>query len=52
MISLVGKIYADILVDRARSVTGVLIGNEQGGFRVGKGCVEQIFTIIQIDEKA
>ena len=29
-----------------------LIDNEQGGFIAGRGCVDQIFTINQINEKA
>ena len=52
LLSVVGKIYADILVDRVRSVTGGLTEDEQGGFRAGKRYVDQIFTLIQIDEKA
>ena len=28
-----------------------MIDDEQGGFRVGKGCVDQIFTLKQIGEK-
>ena len=50
--SVVGKLYADSLVDRVRSVTGGLIDDEQGVFRAGRGYVDQIFTLIQIDEKA
>ena len=38
---MVGKIYAGILVDR-----------EQGGFRIRRRCVDQIFTLKQISEKA
>ena len=49
---MVGKIYARILVDRVRKVTGCSIGDEQGGFRVRKGCVDQVFTLKQIREKA
>ena len=49
---MVSKIYADILVDRVRSVTGGLVDDEQGGFRAGKGYIDQIFTLVQIDEKA
>ena len=48
----VGKIYAGILVDRVRKVTEGLIGDEQGGFRTGSGCVYQIFSLKQIGEKA
>ena len=39
---MIGKIYAGILVDSVRL----------GGFRAGKGCVYQIFTLRQIGEKA
>ena len=52
LLSVVSKIYADILVERVRSVTGGLIDDEQGGFRAGREYVGQIFTLIQIDEKA
>ena len=48
----VGKIYAGILVDRVRGVTGGLIDDEQEDFRVGRGCVDQIFTLKQIGGKA
>ena len=33
-------------------LTGGFIDDEQGGFRAGKGCVDQIFTLKHIDEKA
>ena len=33
-------------------MTGDLIDDEQGGFRVGRGCVDQILTIKQIGVKA
>ena len=42
-----GKIYAGILVDGVRRVTGGLIEDEQGDFRVGRGYVDQIFTLKQ-----
>ena len=32
-------------------MTEDLIGDGQGGFRSGWGCVDQIFTLKQIDEK-
>ena len=33
-------------------MTDVLIDDEQGGFRAGRGCVDRNFTIKQIGEKA
>ena len=48
---MVGKIYAGILVDRVRRATGNFIDDENGGFRAGRGCVDQIFTLKQIREK-
>ena len=51
MLSVVRKIYAEILVDRVHRVTGGLIDNEQGDFRAGRGCVYKFFTLKQIGEK-
>ena len=44
---MVGKIFAGIVIERVRRVTGGLIDDEQGGFRSGRGCVDNI----QIGEK-
>ena len=52
LLSVVAKIYVGILVDRVHRVTGDLIEDEQGGFRAGRGCVDQIFALKQIGEKA
>ena len=53
LLSVFGKIHAGILVDGVRSVTGGLIDDvEQGGFRAFRGCVDLIFTLKQVDEKA
>ena len=52
MLSVVRKIYARILIDRVCKVTRGLIDDEQGVFRAGRGCVDQIFTLKQIFEKA
>ena len=43
LLSLVGKIYVG---------SYSLIDDEQGGFRAGRGYVDQISTLKQIDEKA
>ena len=39
MLSVVGKIYAVILVDRVCKVTGGLSDDEQGVFRAGRVCL-------------
>ena len=52
LFSVVGKTYAEILVDRVCKVTEDLIDDEQGRFRAGRWFVDQIFTLKQIDEKA
>ena len=49
---MVGKIYAVILADTVRKVIKGMIDDEQGAFRVGRVCVDQIFTLKQIGEKS
>ena len=49
---MVGKIYTGILVDRVCRMIGGLNDDEQGGFRVGRRYVDQIFTLKHIGEKA
>ena len=49
---MVGRIYVGILVDGVRRVAGGLIEDEQGGFRAGRACVNQVFPIKQIGEEA
>ena len=52
LLTVVGKINAGVLVDRVRRVTGGLINDEEGGVRAGRVCVDQIFTLKQLSEKA
>ena len=40
LLSVNGKIYARIIIDRIHRVSGGFIDDEQGGFREGKGCVD------------
>ena len=49
-LSVLGKIYAGIPVNKVKRLR--VIDDEQGGFKTGKGCVDQIFTLKQITEKA
>ena len=43
--------WRSVVINRARRVIGGLIDDEQWGFRAVRGCVDQIFTLKQIDEK-
>ena len=52
LLSMDEEIYAGILVDRVHKMTEGLIDDDQGGFRVGWGCVDLIFTLKQVGEKA
>ena len=52
LLRVVGKIWARILVDRVRRVTGVCLTMSKGTLERGKGCVDQIFTLNQVGEKA
>ena len=47
LFNVVGKIHVEILVDRILRVTGGLIDDEQGDFRVGRVFVDQTFTLKQ-----
>ena len=52
MLSMVVKNTCRILVDRVHKVTEDLIDDEQRGFKAGRGCVDKIFILKQIGEKA
>lgn len=51
LLSVPGKIYSRILIDRARSVTENVLEEEQSGFRKGRGCVDQVYALKSILEK-
>ncbi len=46
-----GKVYGRGLNDRMKKITEKNVGDEQGGFRKGRGCVDQIFALIMLVEK-
>ena len=48
---MVGKIYARVVCDRLRWIKDAVLMDEQGGFRVRRGCVDQIFAVRQVTEK-
>merc|ERR1712035_290651 len=42
LLSIVGKVYERVLIERIRKGTEEVIGEEQCGFRRGRGCVDQV----------
>src|SRR5215469_12641453 len=49
MFNIIGKVYGRILIERG--LTEGLVGEEQSGFRKGRGCIDQIFAIKCLCEK-
>ena len=46
-----GKLYGTVLIESVRAGTECAIGEEQCGFRQGRGCMDQVFEIRQVCEK-
>ncbi len=44
LLSIPGKVYGKVIIDRMQRLTEEKINEEQGGFRKGMGCVDQIFS--------
>ena len=51
LFSIPGKVYGRIFIEKVCSLTGGLIGEEQCGFRSGRGCVDQAFVMKEMSEK-
>ena len=51
LLSVVGKVYGRILINRIRDMTVNAIMDVQGGFLKGRGCTDQVFVIRQVCEK-
>ena len=47
LMSIVGKVFVRVLNERVKVLTGEKVLDEQGGFRVGRGCVDQVFVLKQ-----
>ncbi len=48
LLNVVGKLYGEVLVKTNREDTEGMICDEQGEFRRGRGCVDQIFAVKQV----
>ena len=51
LLSIPGKVYGRILIERVRVLTEGMIGEEQCVFRSDRGCVDQVFVMKQMSEK-
>ncbi len=51
LLSVPGKIYGRILNEKLMKITDKSVGDEQGGFGRGRGCVDQIFAMKILVEK-
>ena len=51
LLSAVGKLYGRVLIGRIMNETDGVVGEEQSGFRSGKGSVDQLFVVKQLCEK-
>ena len=47
-----GKLFARVLNDRLQLVVEGTVSDSQCGFRAGRGCVDMIFCVRQLVEKA
>ncbi len=51
LLSVPGKIYGRVINERLMKITDKNVGDEQGGFWKGRGCIDQIFAVKIMVEK-
>jgi hypothetical protein len=51
LLSIAGKVYTTILRQRLKAHRDIRTRDNQAGFRSGRGCVDQIFTLRQLIER-
>ena len=51
LLNVVRKVYARIVSDGVKILMDELVMDEQGGFRAGRGCIDQVFAMRQVIEK-
>jgi len=51
LLSVIGKVYGRVLIERIREGTDGVICDEQCGFRRGRGCMDQVFALRQVCKK-
>ena len=50
LLSVPSKVYTRVLDQRIRQDTGGLVTEEQGGFKKGRSCIDQIVIVRQVCE--
>jgi hypothetical protein len=45
LLSIPGKVYRRVIIEKVREIIEMQIRDEQGGFRKGRGCVDQVLTL-------
>ena len=50
LLSVVGKLFGRVLIKRVKAGTECAIGEEQSGFRQGRGCMDLVFALRQVCE--
>ena len=51
MLSVVGRLFGRVLIERVRHRTECAKGQEQCWFWQGRGCIDQVFAVRQVCEK-
>ena len=52
LLDVIGKLFARVINDRLQAVVEDSVADSQCGFRAGRGCVDLIFCVCQLIEKA
>ncbi len=51
LLSIPRKVYGKVIIERVQRLTEEKINEEQGSFRKGRGCMDQIFSFRMVVEK-
>ena len=52
LLDVIGKLFARVFNDKLQLVVEGAVSDSRGGFRAGRGCVDMIFCVCQLVEKA
>ena len=51
LLSVTSKVISRVILNRIQDITDLLLCEEQAGFRKGRSCSDQVFTLRQIVEQ-